>query len=1588
MATELLKSKSRRLLLSIIGLLTTCSMAIAQTSSLFDDGKTYRIKVGGNNPTTCGTPTKLYLYDSNGTAKCGEYAESDSTQMWVVTADASNQGFYYLKNKQTGKYLPPLTDLNTPVTTTETQTTIYIKLNTNTGASDGKWYNLLSGESSNISYNYYNAEKIQGYYPNDQKSNFLSASEWTFERVYTAGDIEESTDYVTPTADGTTIYRIFSHKSATSMTPSGYVVYETDGRLNSLSDDVTTNYAAYWKLISLDNGKVGLQNLLTKNYVQLRNTKNRCYVTGTQQAGFTIAANNSETTYYNILESDDLGLNYTDQNGGEIYSWSPYTGGAKDRNSLWRFKSCTLPETVLQNIEQMQTNYYVPVNNAKVRIKTCRTSSGQANRYITDRTGNTNSTTMETQLSGDDANRQVWVLISSGSGYYLRNYATGAYLNYNNEGGKRTFYIRQNPNDGSKIQFAQDSDFSGNGLHYKVADNTVVSWGVNTTDEGGVGSNWTFESVELTDEQVLNQFCTLDQTYTTPQSNTWVQICSEASGGVITENAGNHILTIESKDTANYAQYWKVIAVSGKEGYYQLQNALTGRYINYTNFNTQHYTQEGETKSGNYEGFKFEYVDDARFSPRFGIYPANNETKALHWSSGRLLTWNAYTHANGITGSVWTILKTNITEEEIAKAQQNYNANSNEIANADTYYEAYKTFFKDAACTELQDAYKNNTDDELTAALTAAGVTSTALQSFALKVKNNSWAKWEKLFRTREVAPYSNPQIWNGILKIGYPYTRLSCPTGIWSETNKLIYVFVGEDIPQGANVNIRMVSATDSQGDASSDLKKGLNVFNVSKETALYVEYIVPTDDSESSKKLADYPNLPIHIEGGVVDGYFDATREGIDTDAKWKEMLQDGLFSKSIAMMKGRHIIYQLNSTLTKQYIPEKMREIVDFWDWMVDVEHSLMGMEEYKDRWNNVLGFYSCTYNYMFASSYGTYYNENTLSTILNYDTMAAGGGSLWGPAHENGHIHQSLINMIGCTEISNNLFSQVVVHLNGKTSTRLNGRKFWDIANEYASGTSWHDYNLWDRNLLYFKLYLYYQECGYKPDFYPELFRNLRKDPLNHNKGSQSSPIPASEDFLKFAVKCCEVSGDDLSEFFRAFGFFVPFETRVIGDYGNYYTNCTQEMIDEALEKMHKYPKPKGNILFIDNHIKNEPAIDHDGNLTGSLRTDYNSEDAVGKCGDVGSYSDYAQGKYASGYTYTKSNNTYTMSGDGAVGFKVYDSEGNLLYFSNQKSFVLPTSVVTKLNGSEPVIKAAQPDGTDITLPNPTATTYELKVYHADAEATDKAATVYTDGTEETIPTLSDNAIAFIVDTDNARAAFPQTLLQATNVVNAATNTAYNVVLTDKKNFYTPTEFTATTLTYNRSNTAGYNSVCLPFSVSASDFGEGAILEQYTKAVENNGNVTLYFDATDKAIDAGTPCLVYCPETTTTWDMVKNNVEVVSYTIKSNDNFGTFNGSYTNQTIGANNYKLNASGTAFGITTDKGTVTAFRCYLTPFSTSASAPRMLSVIHQQKPITGIENVTLQDNSTTYYDLYGRKVLQPIKGNIYIVKGKKIIK
>ena len=1263
MIRSIIQLLSRLFLLLCVGWSSVASLRAQVQHAVSDlvSGTYYRIRTANSRAEALANG---YLADESGMVKAQAFSSTDAdVQLWLVTAVTGKRVYYTIQNKRTKMYLQGSEDTESKIATSSTATEVYVPKNTKTGRKYETWYNIMTSADAAYSYNWRDDLCMRGYQPNDGNNNDnLSGSEWRFEVTYADEDVYMAAEgHVLPVA-GDKVYRIFNASSPFS----DKAIYEYDNALGSITDD--SNDAQYWQLVAQSNGTMAIQNLKTGHYVQsLNGMKNTQYKVGTKPYGFTISKNSNKIWIlgYDIIDAESstkekLGLNCTDKPNGAIYSWTMFDG-SKDLNSCWHFKDAGLTEEEIATIKANRTAFAKEdlltdmLSNAKVRIKSRRAVAGHQTRaYVTDLTNsvtdNAGTCRMQVALTdGDEGNRQIWIAEKSGTGYNFRNYYTGKYLNYTNTGDARTFYIRYNPDNATDeyyVHLSEKSDFSGKGLHYQVADNVVMDWDVNATDYEGC--DWLFERVDLTDDAVYNHFDKMEGRLTEVVTDQYV-IIRDIYNTVMTENIGTGTGDVSKRNAEKYIQCWKFVPVEGKAGYYQLQNALTGHYINFAAFNTQ-CTVTSTAPNG---GFKVNKISNyPKFNTYFDFTISGRESHGLH-SHDRILVWNTYA-TDGSIASMWSIEAANITEAELTAAKLAYAGLTDELAAADTYKAAIGTFFSDAACTTLQPTYQAMSDDELKTAMTTAGITSTNLQNMAVKVKNNSWAKWEKTFR------------------------------------------------------------------------------------------------------------------------------------------------------------------------------------------------------------------------------------------------------------------------------------------------------------------------------------------------ELFRRLRKDPLKHSKGSQDNPTPASGDYLKFAVKCAEVAQEDLSEFFEAYGFFRPYDLKYVGDYGDYYVTCTQEMADDAKAKIKACGKPNGNILFVENHIKHEPQQDHDGNLLYDaqgnvlLRTDYDTEDAVGKCGDVGSYSEYVAGNYANGYTYTRSGNTITMTGEGAVGYKVYDKDGNLLYFANTNSFVLPQTVADKLaeTGQKMVLKVAQADGTDVTLPAADATKYTLKVYRADALTTDKCATVYTDGTEATLPTIKNNELVYIEATD---VTVPTTLTEQTNYVNAADNTAYKLVLTDKQDFYAPSAFTAQTVTYSRANTAGYNSVCLPFAISAADFGSEARLEQFTSTDGQSVSLT---STTDENA-AGQPCFVYCPKTQTEWTLTKQNAHIVAEPIEASDGNAVLHGSFTNAAIGAGQYKLTADGTAFGVTTNKGKVTAFRTYLTP-ATTAGAAALLQVLHDGAEVTGV-NTAVQpagvNQPAAVYDLTGRRVQRITRPGIYIVNGKKTV-
>ncbi len=734
---------------------------------------------------------------------------------------------------------------------------------------------------------------------------------------------------------------------------------------------------------------------------------------------------------------------------------------------------------------------------------------------------------------------------------------------------------------------------------------------------------------------------------------------------VLTENYFTNELN-GSAESSLCNDLWRFIK-SG-EGW-NLQNVLTERYVQIESSNSKLY-RTGENPA------VFYVVRNNSFTKEcYNIVNEKGGRWGIHCESDNdIVPW--YSSTENWDGSEWTYKRVDISDEKIAEARKKVEDLRYMYNNQKRVSEIFLSHFTDESCTVLKSEYQTMSDDELAASMDSCG---SELTSIALKIKNDTWAEREKEFRVSTYGPFSNPDHWGEIVKTKY-YSWLNNPTGICATTDDMLYVFVGKEPKSGSTLEIDAIVNNSSKGKRTT-LKKGMNMIPVTGKNLTY--FIIYTADTRKDKVLADFDSIPIHIEGGYVNGYWDKQRH---TDADWVDLTRNHAKHKYM-FVKGDNMMYFMNREvmISDNVCPNTITDAIGWWDNMVKWQQGIMGLEEYRpSRYNNRL----CAVSFdgdglMSATNHVTNYVEGCLHDVLPFEDILEESGHCWGPSHEVGHVHQDLINMIACAEASNNLFSNISVFNIGKFVTWGDGIDM--MAEYYEEDVPWTLQGIGLKMRMYFQLYLYYHVCGHDTQFYPKLFKLLRANPMKKTSGGALNY--GRYDLLYFAEKCAEAAGEDLTNFFEAWGFFKPMNRAAASDYGDYLVTSSQSMINNTKAVMAKYPKAAA-IEFIEDRA------------APSLRTDggegYKQEYVDGKFGNIGQYSAFMSDSIdvvASNYIYSKTGNKITISdGTGAVGFKVYDSDSTLLTFSNFYSFTLSESIADK----DIIIVAVSANGTEVTV----------------------------------------------------------------------------------------------------------------------------------------------------------------------------------------------------------------------------------------------------------------------------------------------------
>lgn len=589
--------------------------------------------------------------------------------------------------------------------------------------------------------------------------------------------------------------------------------------------------------------------------------------------------------------------------------------------------------------------------------------------------------------------------------------------------------------------------------------------------------------------------------------------------------------------------------------------------------------------------------------------------------------------------------------------------------------EKVSLWFEDVACTQLRDEYKSMSDEELTQSLTDGGMPSYMIP-IALKVKNQTWAAYEQDFRIHSYKAYSDASYWNNKMRsTGGSY--MGNPTGIYTTGFDPLYVFVDSDIPTGATLYMAGCAGYDlvTSAKAGKMLKKGLNIVDGQKDALFYVIYTA--DTKSMNKTLSEWPEIKIHIEGGVVNGYYDVSRK---SDADYKALLKAATHERFT--VKGGQSLFNFKTSTYKTVWPSTIDRSICWFDSLTVWEKELMGISEsvasgkragapfYLNGGDAVFPLYYNNPNFAiegeetdggFANSASFRTSYNSLGCVQSsFDVSRTADFDDWCAAHECGHNNQGAITVEGGTEVSNNLFSNFIRFHDGLVTSR--GNTLSTVMDEYARHEPFFTRSLESQMRMYWQLYLYYHLAQKNTSFYPTLFKALREDPLTLY-GSNTG-------CLKFVRKVCEIAQEDLTDFFTVWGFFEPLTNYTVNDYGAHSMTVKQSDINNTLAEISKYPTKNREILFIEDRVDYVLTTDF---LTtaGQKRRE---SDQVGKCGNVGQFTSYLPGACApSEYTYLRADSLFALDGEGGLGFVALDANDNLKFVANAKNFCIPTSI---------------------------------------------------------------------------------------------------------------------------------------------------------------------------------------------------------------------------------------------------------------------------------------------------------------------------
>ena len=442
--------------------------------------------------------------------------------------------------------------------------------------------------------------------------------------------------------------------------------------------------------------------------------------------------------------------------------------------------------------------------------------------------------------------------------------------------------------------------------------------------------------------------------------------------------------------------------------------------------------------------------------------------------------------------------------------------------------------------------------------------------------------KYDSKSRTMLAEPYEPVKDLADRLRTSQ-YSKFENPTGIFFEEGEDVLVIMGD--PKDEKLSLVIQNFGRGGGRSSYPLKAGVNIFKAKNKGLGYIEYFTPNYKKAGKVKVS--------IPSGKVNGVFVG---GVHKNSDWKKMLENSP-TEVIDIVGSRvHLVYPVEEL--RQVCPDKGEELIALYDKIIGMEQQIMGLYKYKMLPKNRMFGRVIWQGFMHADGTGAAFHNGTMKEVANPDKIP---GSAWGIAHEFGHVNQvrPAMKWVSTGEVTNNIYSAYVNYMLNPTSMRLEheringgdgnmigGRFNAYLNNGIVKGENWliqggpdkrsggdnrpmvHDHFV--KLAPLWQLELYFKVAGKgNPDFYPDIFYKAIKMDTRGKKDGELQ--------LAFMKNACDVSRQDLTDFFRKTGMLKPIDQE-LDDY-----TCARMTITEAdcrnlVAYARKYKKPESPVIY--------------------------------------------------------------------------------------------------------------------------------------------------------------------------------------------------------------------------------------------------------------------------------------------------------------------------------------------------------------------------------------------------------------------------